>query len=104
MAVELDFFLALVCMGLASFACRLAGFVLMGYVSITPRIEAGMRAVPLAVMIGIVTPAVAAGKLPEIVALVVVGAIVRVTGNDVIAAVAGAAVVAGMRWLLRQVA
>ncbi len=95
MAVEPGFFFALVCMGLASYACRLAGFVLMGYVSITPRIEAGMRAVPLAVMIGIVTPAVAAGRVPEI---------VRFTGNDVIAAVAGAAVVAGMRWLLRSAA
>ncbi len=100
MGVELGFFFALVCMGLASYACRLAGFVLMGYVTITPRIESGMRAVPLAVMIGIVTPAVSAGRVPEIVAVVVVGAIVRFTGNDVIAAVAGAAVVAGTRWVL----
>ncbi len=101
MTVEFDFFIALIALGLASFACRVAGFVLMGYVRITPRIEAGLKAVPLAVMIGIVTPAVAAGRLPEIVALVVVGAIARVTGNDVIAAVAGAAVVAGMRWALK---
>lgn len=100
MGVELDFFLALVCMGLASYACRLAGFVLMGYVTITPRMESAMRAVPLAVMIGIVTPAVSAGRVPEIVAIVVVGAIVRFTGKDVIAAVAGAAVVAGLRWVL----
>lgn len=100
MGVELDFFLALVCMGLASYACRLAGFVLMGYVTITPRIESGMRAVPLAVMIGIVTPAVSAGRVPEIVAVAVVCAIVRFAGNDVMAAVAGAAVVAGMRWVL----
>ncbi len=100
MGVELDFFLALVCMGLASYACRLAGFVLMGYVTITPRMESAMRAVPLAVMIGIVTPAVSAGRVPEIVAIVVVGAIVRITGKDVIAAVAGAAVVAGLRWVL----
>lgn len=102
MDVDTRLLFALLCMGLASFACRIAGFVLMGWINITPRLEAALKAMPLAVMIGIVTPAVAAGQPPEIAALAVVGLIVRFTGNDVLAAVAGAAVVAGGRYLIRH--
>jgi len=46
MAVESTFLLALVGMALASFACRISGFLLMGYVRITPRVEAALKAVP----------------------------------------------------------
>jgi uncharacterized membrane protein len=99
--VDARFYLAVLAMGLAAFACRIAGFVLMGWINITPRLEAALRAMPLAVMIGIVTPAVAPGKPPEIAAVLVVGLIVKVTGNEVLAAVAGAAVVAGGRYLMR---
>lgn len=101
MDVDTRFYLAVLAMGMASFGCRIAGFVLMGWINITPRIEAALRSMPLAVMIGIVTPAVAQGRPPELAALVVVGLIVRITGNDVLAAVAGAAVVAIGRYLLR---
>jgi len=43
MAVESTFLLALLGMALASFACRISGFLLMGYVRITPRVEAASR-------------------------------------------------------------
>jgi uncharacterized membrane protein len=101
MDIDTRFYLAVLAMGLAAFACRIAGFVLMGWINITPRLEAALRAMPLAVMIGIVTPAVATGKPPEIAAVLVVGLIVKVTGNEVLAAVAGAAVVAAGRHLMR---
>jgi uncharacterized membrane protein len=100
MNVESGFLLALLAMACASYACRVAGFVLMGYVPITPRVEGALRAMPLGVMIGIVTPAVAAGKLPELIALLVVGIIMKLVRNDLVAALAGVATVALCRALL----
>ena len=99
MAVEATFLLALAGMALASFACRISGFLLMGYVTITPRVEAALKAIPLSVMVGIVTPAATSGQLPELLALLAVGVVMKMVRNDLAAAVAGAATVAVARWL-----
>ncbi|MBC7598186.1 MAG: AzlD domain-containing protein [Polaromonas sp.] len=99
MAVDSTFLLALAGMALASFACRISGFLLMGYVTITPRVEAALKAIPLSVMVGIVTPAATSGKLPELLALLAVGVVMKLVRNDLAAAVAGAATVAIARWL-----
>ena len=99
MAVEATFLLALAGMALASFACRISGFLLMGYVTITPRVEAALKAIPLSVMVGIVTPAATSGQLPELLALLAVGVVMKLVRNDLAAAVAGAATVAIARWL-----
>ena len=100
MAVEPTFWLALAGMALTSFACRIGGFLLMGYVRITPRVEAALKAIPLAVMVGIVTPAAVSGKLPELFGLLAVGVVMKLLRNDLAAAVAGAAAVAVVRWAL----
>lgn len=100
MAVESTFMLALLGMALASFACRISGFLLMGYVRITPRVEAALKAIPISVMVGIVTPAATAGKLPELMGLLAVGLAMKLVRNDLVAAVAGAATVAVARWLI----
>ena len=100
MAVESSFVWALAGMALASFACRISGFLLMGYVPITPRVEAALKAIPLAVMVGIVTPAATSGQLPELLALLAVGLVMKLLRNDLAAAVAGAATVALVRWLM----
>ena len=100
MAVESTFLLALAGMALASFACRISGFLLMGYVTITPRVESALKAIPLSVMVGIVTPAATSGKLPELLALLAVGVVMKLVRNDLAAAVAGAATVAVARWAL----
>ena len=100
MAVDDPFLLALAGMAVASYACRIAGHLLMGYVRITPRVEAALRAIPLAVMIGIVTPAATAGKLPELAGLAAVAIAMKLTGKDVVAVLAGVAVVGLCRWLL----
>ncbi len=100
MAVESTFLLALLGMGLASFACRISGFLLMGYVRITPRVEAALKAIPLSVMVGIVTPAATSGKLPELLGLLAVGLTMKLARKDLAAAVAGAATVALARWAL----
>ena len=100
MAVEATFMLALAGMALASFACRISGFLLMGYVTITPRVEAALKAIPLSVMVGIVTPAATSGQLPELLALLAVGVVMKLVRNDLAAAVAGAATVAVARGLI----
>jgi uncharacterized membrane protein len=100
MAVESTFMLALLGMGLASFACRISGFLLMGYVRITPRVEAALKAIPISVMVGIVTPAATSGKWPELLGLLAVGLAMKLVRNDLAAAVAGAATVAVARWAL----
>jgi uncharacterized membrane protein len=100
MGVETGFLLALAGMAVASFACRVGGYLLMGYITITPRIEAGLKAVPLSVMIGIVIPSISAGRIPEIIGLLAVGLAMKLTRNDLVAAVAGAAAVGLCRWLL----
>ena len=99
MGVDWHFLLAIAAMAAASYACRLAGFLLMGYVPITPRVEAALKAIPLGVMIGIVMPTVLRGGLPEWLGLVVVFAVMKWTGKDVVAALAGAGAVALCRWL-----
>ncbi len=71
----------------------------MGYVTITPRLQAALKAIPLGVMIGIVMPSAAAGRTPELVGLAVVGAVMKIAKNDLAAALAGSAAVAICRAL-----
>ena len=100
MDVDGRFLLAVLAMAGASYACRITGYLLMGYVPITPRVQAALRAIPLGVMIGIVMPSVQAGKLPELAGLAVVLAVMKATGKDVVAALAGAGTVALCRALV----
>jgi uncharacterized membrane protein len=97
MAGDATFFVALAAMAAASYACRVAGYLLMGWLPITPRVEAGLRAMPIGVMTGIVAPSLVAGRPPEIVGLAVVFVLMRLTGKDVVAALGGAFAVALVR-------
>ena len=98
MSFDIAFLPLLVIMTITAFATRAGGFWLMRYVPTTPAIEAALKATPLAVMVGIVTPVAARGNLPELAALVAILITVRFTGNDLIGSIVGVAVVA----LLRQ--
>jgi uncharacterized membrane protein len=86
-------------LALASFACRAGGFLLMRFVPPTPRVEAALKATPLAVMVGIVAPVAAGGRLPELAALAAILAVARLQGSDIVAAFAGIAVLALLRML-----
>lgn len=81
-------------------ACRLSGFWFMRLIPITPRVEAGLKGIPLAVMIGIIVPPVLKGGIPETVGLVTTMAAVKLGANDLIAVLIGMASVAAMRALL----
>ncbi len=98
MTTSPEYLVALAAMALAAFACRVGGFVVMRFVPVTPRLEAALRAIPLAVMVGIVAPAAAAGRPPEIVGILVAGLTMKLLGNDFLATFAAVAAVALMRW------
>ncbi|WP_374646366.1 AzlD family protein [Tabrizicola sp.] len=93
-----NFPLLLLVMGAAALLCRVAGFTLMRLVPVSPRLEAALRATPLAVMAAISALAVQAGGLAEGLALAAVVALTRVLGSDVAAAILGVGIVAGLRW------
>jgi uncharacterized membrane protein len=97
MAADATLLPLVLALAMVSFACRAGGYLLMRYVPLTPRLGAALRATPIAVMIGIVAPVAASGRLPELVALAVILLVTRVAGNDVVAAFAGIAAVALMR-------
>jgi len=89
----------LLVMAAAAFFCRAAGFTLMRLVPLSARLEAALRATPLAVMAGIAALALQAGGLADLLALAVVVGLTRVIGSDLAAALIGVAVVAALRWL-----
>lgn len=93
-----DFTLLLLAMAVASYGCRVAGFLAMRFVSITPRLEAALRATPLSVMAGIVAVAALRGGPAEWIASATVLLMARLTRNDVISALAGVAAIACARW------
>ncbi len=94
MSVRLEFLLFILALGCASLVCRLSGFWVMRFVYITPRVEAALKATPLAVMVGLVVPAAVRGGLVEIVALAVTALAIKITKSDLLSAVIGVAVVA----------
>ena len=94
MSVRLDFLIFILALGFASLACRLSGFWIMRFVDITPRMEAALKATPLAVMVGLVIPAALRGGLAEIIAIAVTALAMKITRSDLLSAVIGVAVVA----------
>ncbi len=99
MNLDRNTMIAILMMAAAAAVCRLSGFWFMRLIPITPRVEAGLKAIPLAVMIGIILPPVVRGGLPEAAGLLATILAMRLSGNDVVAIIAGMASVAGMRWL-----
>jgi uncharacterized membrane protein len=99
MSLRSDIFWLIMLFGIASLVCRISGFWVMRFVTITPRLKASLNATPLAVMVGIVAPSAASGKPAELLALAVIFLIMRFWPNDLVAAVSGMTVLALLRWL-----
>ncbi|HLX79354.1 MAG TPA: AzlD domain-containing protein [Burkholderiales bacterium] len=102
MTLRVELLPLLLALALASFTCRAGGFWLMRFVTVTPRLRAMLAAAPLAVMLGIVTPAALRGGLPEIAGLAVTFAAMRLWRSDLVAMFCGVAAVALCRGLLPQ--
>ena len=93
-----SFAILLLAMAAAAYLVRAAGFTLMRFVPVSARLEAALRATPLAVMAGIAALALQAGGLAEALALGAVVGLTLVLRSDVAAALLGVAVVAVLRW------
>lgn len=87
-------------LALSSYACRAGGFWLMRFVTVTPRLRATLAAAPLAVMLGIVTPAALRGGVPEWIGLAATFIAMRILRSDLAAMFVGVAAVALARGLL----
>ena len=97
MTIAPDMLAVLAVMTLAAALCRLSGFWFMRMIPITPRVEAALKAIPLAVMIGIILPPVLRGGVPEAAALAATLAVVRLGANDFVAVLVGMGTVAAAR-------
>lgn len=84
-------------MAVTAYLTRIAGFFLMGFVSMTPRVEAWLKALPLAIMGSILAPIALHGGPAEYAGFAATIAVFLWRRNDILAAVAGMAAVALMR-------
>lgn len=91
------FAIIVIVMAIAAYLTRIAGFFLMRFVVVTPRVEAWLRALPLAIMGSILGPIAAHGGPAEYAAFVATAAVYFWRRSDILAAFAGMAVVAASR-------
>jgi uncharacterized membrane protein len=92
-----SFRLAIAAMTAVNHAIRTGGFVLMGYVPLTPRVRAILKALPGAVVMAIVLPLMVRGGLPAWAAVLASIALMAWRRNDLIAVVGGMAAAALIR-------
>ncbi|HEV8192941.1 MAG TPA: AzlD domain-containing protein, partial [Ktedonobacterales bacterium] len=97
MHVDTPALVAIIGMALVTYLTRMSGLWLMGRVTLTPRVEAGLRAVPGAVIISILAPAALTAGPAEIGAALATVLLMLRTRNLLVAIVAGVVVV----WALR---
>jgi uncharacterized membrane protein len=86
-------------MAAAALFCRLAGYAAMSLLPPSPRLDAALRATPLAVMAAIAALAVAQGSLTDSLALALAVGLTLATGRDVAAALLAVAAAAVLRAL-----
>ena len=100
MHVDTSALIAIVGMALVTYLTRASGLWLMGRITLTPRLEAGLSAVPGAVLISILAPAALAAGPAEICASLATVLLMLRTRNLLIAIIAGVVVVWALRTLL----
>ena len=90
---------AILLMAVASYSCRAGGYFLMRFVPITPRVEGGLRALPIALMGAILGPIAAKGGPAEWIGLLMAVVLMRLLRNEFLAVVGAIAAVALTRAL-----
>jgi uncharacterized membrane protein len=93
-SIRPEVFQAIALLGLASLACRLSGFFLMRYVSITPRVDAWLRAIPIALTGAILGPVAVSGGPPEWLGLIAAIGLMYATASDFVSVLGACATVA----------
>jgi uncharacterized membrane protein len=98
--VRPDVLTAIAVLGLVSYLCRAGGYFVMGYVRVTPRVEAWLNAIPMAIMGAILGPIAVNGGPPEWAGLVAAVVLKQTTGSDFVSILGAVAAVAVLRQLL----
>ena len=91
------FWLVIAAMTAVNYAIRSGGFILMGYVPLTPRVRAILNALPGAVVVAIVLPLMVQGGLAAWAAVIVSIALMAWRSSDLLAVVFGMAAAALIR-------
>lgn len=100
MDVRPDILLAIALLGCVSMLCRFGGFFLMRYVKVTPRVEAWLRAMPVALVGAIIGPVAVKGGPPEWLGLAAAALLMRFVGNEFVGCFGGIAAAAVARLVL----
>jgi uncharacterized membrane protein len=100
MQIDLPTLLTIAGMALVTYAGRISGYFLIGRVALSPRLEAGLRAIPGAVLISIVAPTVLTGGAAEALASLAT-IVVAARWRNLLAAMATGVLAV---WLLRTLA
>lgn len=98
MTIHPSALLAIALMAIVTYLTRAGGYWMLGRVTISPRIEAGLAYLPGAVLIALVVPATVEEGIPGVLALAATAMAMRRTGNLFLAMVAGV----GTIWIMRQ--
>lgn len=97
--LQTDSVIAIAVMAIVTYAFRGGGYWLMGRVTLSPRMEAGLAYLPGAVITALVVPSMLEAGTPGVLGVAVVAAVMRLRPNLLLAMIAGIVTV----WLLRQV-
>ena len=97
MAENLEVWIAIAGMALASYFCRAGGFWLMGFVKLTPRLQGWLSAMPPAIVAAILTRTVIESGPVEIIGVATAFLLSRILGSDLYGMLAGIATVAALR-------
>ncbi len=92
-----DALIAILGMAFAAYATRAGGLWLMGFVKLSPRVEAWLRALPGAVMVALVAPEVVSGGMAAAVAALATALVAIRTKNLLLAMVVGVGVILAVR-------
>ncbi len=93
-----DALIAILAMAIATYTTRAGGLWLMGFVKPSPRMEGWLRALPGAVLVALVAPAVVSGGLAAVLAALATLLVALRTKNLLLAMVLGVTLI----WLLRH--
>ena len=97
-SVQVDSLWAIFVMAVITYGFRGGGYWLMGRVTLSPRMEAGLAYLPGAVITALVVPSMLEAGTPGVFGVAVVALCMRIRPNLLLAMTAGIVTV----WLLRQ--
>lgn len=94
-----DSIIVILVMGIITYAFRGGGYWLMGRITLSPKVEAGLAYLPGAVITALVVPGALEAGVPGVTGLVAVAAVMKLKPNLLLGMVAGILTVVVLRHL-----